>query len=113
VDGGIVKTGVMPPVVVPAAVTSGKPKKLLEQMRDVLRIKHYSLRTERSYCDWVKRFIRFHGLRHPKEMDAGEISQVPNASGEDRKRFSSDTEPGAERAIIPLSASPQAGGRLD
>jgi len=34
-----------------------KPKKLLDQTRDVLRLKHYSLRTERSYCDWIKRFI--------------------------------------------------------
>jgi Phage integrase, N-terminal SAM-like domain len=33
--------------------------KLLDQMRDVMRVKHYSLRTERSYCDWVERFIRF------------------------------------------------------
>jgi hypothetical protein len=40
--------------------TSGKEKKLLEQLRDMMRMKHYNLRTERSYCDWVKRFIRFH-----------------------------------------------------
>jgi len=51
-----------------------KPKKLLDQTRDVLRLKHYSLRTERSYCDWIKRFIHFHQLRHPKEMGAPEIS---------------------------------------
>jgi len=37
-----------------------KEKKLLDQMRDLMRVKHYSLRTERSYCDWVERFIRFH-----------------------------------------------------
>jgi site-specific recombinase XerD len=60
------------PVVAPV-VSSGKPKKLLEQMRDVLRVKHYSLRTERSCCDWVKRFVRFHDLRHPGEMGAAEI----------------------------------------
>jgi len=52
-----------------------KPKKLLDQTRDVLRLKHYSLRTELSYCDWIKRFIRFHQLRHPKDMGAAEISQ--------------------------------------
>lgn len=51
-----------------------KPKKLLEQTRDVLRLKHYSLRTERSYCDWIKRFIRFHNLRHPQEMGVAEIT---------------------------------------
>jgi hypothetical protein len=37
-----------------------KPKTLLERVRDVIRLKHYSLRTERSYCDWIERFIRFH-----------------------------------------------------
>lgn len=51
-----------------------KPKKLLDQVRDVLRLKHYSLRTERSYCDWIERFIRFHHLRHPKEMGEVEVS---------------------------------------
>ena len=55
------------------ATGADKPKKLLDQMRDVLRLKHYSLRTERSYCDWVKRFIRFHGLRHPVETNTPEI----------------------------------------
>src|SRR5206468_12661922 len=52
-----------------------KPKKILEQTRDVLRLKHYSLRTERSYCDCIERFIRFHRLRHPKDMGAAEITQ--------------------------------------
>jgi len=52
-----------------------KPKKLLDQTRDVLRLKHYSLRTERSYCDWIERFIRFHHLRHPAEMGASEITE--------------------------------------
>jgi len=51
-----------------------KPKKLMDQVRDVLRLKHYSLRTEHSYCDWIERFIRFHHLRHPKEMGEVEVS---------------------------------------
>lgn len=65
----------MSAALVPPPAASGKPKKLLEQTRDLLRLKHYSLRTERSYCDWVKRFIRFHGLRHPREMGACEVAQ--------------------------------------
>src|SRR5438034_10672053 len=56
-------------------VAGSKPKKLLDQTRDVLRLKHYSLRTERSYCDWIERFIRFHRLRHPREMGVTEITQ--------------------------------------
>lgn len=43
-------------------------------MRDVLRLKHYSYRTERTYCDWVERFIRFHRMRHPKDMGDPEIA---------------------------------------
>src|SRR2546430_10636740 len=52
-----------------------KPKKLLERVRDVIRVKHYSLRTERTYCDWIERFIRFHRMRHPSEMSAMEVGE--------------------------------------
>jgi integron integrase len=52
-----------------------KPKKLLDQVRDVMRLKHYSLRTERCYWDWIVRFIRFHGTRHPREMADQEVEQ--------------------------------------
>src|SRR5437899_7675130 len=74
----MIKTGGMtiePDSVVTPADIAGKPKKLLDQARDVLRLKHYSLRTERSYCDWIERFIRFHHLSHPGEMGASEITQ--------------------------------------
>src|SRR6266404_6996023 len=64
-----------PDPVVTSLGPSRKPKKLLDQTRDVLRLKHYSLRTERSYCDWIERFIRFHHLRHPGEMGAAEITE--------------------------------------
>jgi site-specific recombinase XerD len=47
---------------------------LLDQARDVMRLRHYSLRTERSYCDWIERFIRFHRMRHPREMSETELS---------------------------------------
>lgn len=49
-----------------------KPK-LLDQIRDVLRLKHMSYRTEEAYLSWVKRFILFHDKRHPKDMGAQEI----------------------------------------
>jgi len=44
------------------------PKKLLDQARDILRLRHYSIRTEESYLSWVKRYIIYHGKRHPKDM---------------------------------------------
>lgn len=43
-------------------------------MREALRSRHYSRRTEQAYCLWVRRFIRFHGLRHPAEMGGAEIN---------------------------------------
>ena len=48
-------------------------KKLLDQMRDILRAKHYSYRTEETYLDWVRRYILFHSKRHPGDMGAAEI----------------------------------------
>ena len=50
-----------------------KPKKLLDQVRDVLRTKHYAYRTEQSYVDWIRRFILFHNKRHPQEMREAEV----------------------------------------
>jgi len=48
-------------------------KKLLDQVSDAIRIKHYSQRTEQTYRDWIKRYILFHNKRHPKDMGAEEI----------------------------------------
>ena len=48
--------------------------KLLDQVRDVIRKRHYSIRTEEAYVQWIKRFILFHGKRHPKDMGKTEIS---------------------------------------
>ena len=53
---------------------NNRPKKLLDQVRDALRLKHYSIRTEQAYVGWIKRFILFHNKRHPKEMGAPEIA---------------------------------------
>ena len=50
-----------------------KPK-LLDQLRGALRSRHYSRRTEKAYCLWVKRVIRFHHVRHPAEMAEPEIN---------------------------------------
>src|SRR5215510_3721690 len=52
---------------------STKEKKLLDQVRDAIRTKHYSYRTEQAYLEWIKRFILFHGKRHPKDMGAPEV----------------------------------------
>ncbi|MCX6929347.1 MAG: phage integrase N-terminal SAM-like domain-containing protein [Verrucomicrobia bacterium] len=45
--------------------------KLMDQVRDVLRVKHYAIRTEQAYCDWVKRQVRFHGMRSREDLFPG------------------------------------------
>jgi integron integrase len=55
-------------------VTGLKQPKLLDQLRQALRSRHYSRRTEQTYCHWVKKFIYFHKVRHPAEMGEPEIN---------------------------------------
>jgi integron integrase len=52
-----------------------KGKKLLDQLRDTIRAKHYSYRTEQTYVDWCKRYILYHHKRHPAEMGVSEIQE--------------------------------------
>lgn len=49
--------------------------RLLDRMRDKLRVKHYSIRTEYSYLDWARRYIRFHGLRHPSDLGPAAVEE--------------------------------------
>jgi integron integrase len=53
--------------------STAQPPKLLDQVRDRIRVKHYSIRTETQYVQWIKRFIIFHDKRHPKDMGAPEV----------------------------------------
>ena len=55
-------------------MTENKPR-LLDQVRQFIRVKHYSLRTEESYMDWIKRFIYFHNIKYPIEMVEKEIGE--------------------------------------
>ena len=50
-----------------------RPKKLLEQVQDVIRLKHYSYQTEKTYIYWIRRYILGHNKRHPKDMGTPEI----------------------------------------
>ena len=53
---------------------SSPPTRLLDQVRAVLRSKHYAWRTEQAYVDWVVRYVRFHHLRHPRELGADAVA---------------------------------------
>jgi len=55
------------------ALAAPPPRRLLDQLADRIRFKHYSMRTEQAYCDWARRFILFHNKRHPREMGAPEV----------------------------------------
>ena len=58
----------------PSAAPKADKPKLLDQMREALRSRHYSRRTKQTYCHWVKRYIHFHNVRHPAEMAEPEIN---------------------------------------
>jgi len=51
-----------------------QPPKLLDRVRHACRVRHYSIRTEDAYHDWVERYIRFHGIRHPNTMREPEVN---------------------------------------
>lgn len=76
-----------------------KPPKLLDQVRETIRTKHYSYRTEQTYVDWIKRFIIFHNKRHPKEMGADEIQAYITYLANERK-VASSTQNQALSAIV-------------
>src|SRR5438552_13449677 len=63
----------MPPTL-PTAASHNKPK-LLDQVRDVIRRKHFSIRTEQAYVDWIRRFILFHNKQHPAEMGEQDLTE--------------------------------------
>ncbi len=78
--------------------SSGKPK-LLEQVRQAIRTRHYSNKTEKAYVHWIKRYIFFHDKRHPLEMAESEIAQFLSGLATER-RVSASTQNQAFNAIL-------------
>jgi site-specific recombinase XerD len=56
-----------------ATPTTAQPPRLMACVRESMRVHRYALSTERTYCHWIKRFILFHGKRHPRDMGAAEV----------------------------------------
>lgn len=80
--------------------TTDRPApRLLDQVRIRLRTRHYSLSTERSYVDWIKRFILFHNKRHPREMGGAEVGAFLSQLAVDRK-VSASTQNQALAALL-------------
>ncbi len=82
-----------------AQVPVGQKPKLLDQLRDVIRLKHYSIRTETAYTQWVKRFVLFHNKRHPQEMGRLEVEQFLTDLAVNKK-VASATQNQALNAIV-------------
>lgn len=59
----------------PSENLPSQESKLLDQVREKIRLKHYSIRTEQAYTDWIRRFILHFGKKHPRDMGAAEIEQ--------------------------------------
>src|SRR5207253_6719149 len=93
------------------AQTGDKPK-LLDQVRDVIRRKHFSIRTEQIYVDWIKRYIFFHGKRHPSKMAEAEITAFLTHLARAGKVAASTQNRGAERITFSLQRSVAAKHRL-
>ncbi|AMD00990.1 phage integrase N-terminal SAM-like domain-containing protein [Halomonas chromatireducens] len=53
--------------------THNRPPKLMDRVKATMRVKRYSPRTEKTYCYWIRYFIRFHGVRHPASMGGSEV----------------------------------------
>jgi len=78
---------------------TGRRPKLLAQVRNALRTRHYSYRTEQAYVQWIKRFILFHSKRHPLEMAESEIGQFVTDLAVS-KRVAASTQNQALSAIL-------------
>ena len=63
----------------------GRPKRLLEQVHEEIRRRHYSRRTEEAYVHWIKRFIWFSRKRHPRELGEAEVTAFLNHLAVERK----------------------------
>jgi integron integrase len=83
-----------------APIREAKPRpKLLDQVRDTIRMRHYSRRTETTYVHWIRRFILFHHKKHPSTMNAPEIAAFLSWLATDQ-RVSSSTQNQALSAIL-------------
>ena len=81
--------------------------KLIDRVRATLRVKRYSLRTEKTYCYWIRFFIRFHGIRHPGTMAGEEVRQfLEHLAIEPRHLTEQDNALSSLASLPPTSYTP-------
>ena len=73
--------------------------RLLDQVRGAVRVRHYSIRTESAYVDWIRRFIIFHGKRHPSQLGAAEVTAFLTHLAVERN-VSASTQAQAKSALL-------------
>jgi site-specific recombinase XerD len=79
---------------------AGAPKpRLLDQVRSEIRLRHYSLRTEEAYTDWIRRYICFHDKRHPNQMGLAEVEAFLSHLAVER-RVAAATQNQAKAALL-------------
>ena len=68
-----------------SVATTTRSPRLLDQVREQIRVRHYSIRTEQAYVDWCRRFILWNDKRHPREMGADEVRAFLTMLATERK----------------------------
>jgi integron integrase len=84
---------------VPIDGAVGQQPRLLEQARARIRLKHYSIRTEQAYLQWMRRYIRANGLRHPRDLDGSAVEAFLSGLAT-RDRVSASTQNQALSALL-------------
>jgi hypothetical protein len=90
----------MPPA--PPSGAAPSAPKLLAQVRQAIRLRHYNPRTEESYVAWIRRYIVFHGKRHPIELGAPEVTRFLTWLAVDGRVVASTQNQAPQRAPVPV-----------
>ena len=93
------------PSPIAASVSSTPAPKLLDRVRWHLRVKHYSIRTETAYLDWIRRFILFHDKRHPDTMGEEQIGAYLTHLAVNNHVSASTQNQALSALLFPFSAS--------
>lgn len=81
------------------AVEERRKPKLLDRVREAVRVRHYSIRTERAYVDWIRRYILFHGKRHPATLEARHVGEFLSYLAQ-KRNVAAETQNQALCAIV-------------
>src|SRR5262245_47880834 len=96
----------------PRRTRAERPPRLLAQVHEAIRLRHGSRSTGKSYVGWIRRYILFHGKRHPAEMGAPEVTRCSELAGGRGPGSRVNAKPGAQRAPVSLSSRAPSGPAL-